>query len=144
MKQLLMQLFARTQTGKFNFYIFTRDLSGKAYHLLSKVKDFYWLSHIKNKYFTAISHYCRLQNQPTGLGYSHEVTGNTLISNCHRTAVLNLIFEEWYNAASRPKYIPKTGSNETGGRTFIKSLANYFCYPLGSSHNITRVHRFVR
>ena len=98
-EQLLVELFARTQTGEFYINVLIGRIARKPDNILREVDYLHGLAHIEHEYLAASCRSTRLKNKRHRLGDGHEITDNILVSDGYGTAVCYLILEKRDNRA---------------------------------------------
>src|SRR5690606_36148415 len=120
-QKLLVDFFSGPEANDFNVDIFGIMIPLESDHLLSQFDNLHRLPHIKNKYFTAFSHYRSLLYQLTGFGYRHKIAGYIWISDCQRPALEHLLFKQWNDRTIGTQYITKAGHNKISPGVHIDS-----------------------
>ena len=143
--QFFKQLFPRSQTGHFDFNILPQHQAGQANHFLRQVHNLHRLAHIQHKDFAALSHTPSFDYQLAGFRYGHEVPLHLFVGHRQRTALGQLFFKQWHHTAPAAQHVAEPHRHVFSiGITLVQRLPNFFCHPLGSSHDTSGVHGFIR
>ena len=141
--EFLLKLFSRPDSGKFNFDILVRDISGKLDHSFGEVDNFDGLAHLQQKDIAAAAKGGGLQNQLGGFGNEHEKPFHIGMGDRDRSAFADLLFEQGDHTAVAPQDVAKTNDHKLGFAVAPNVLNIFFRDALGHSHDAGGPHHLV-
>ncbi len=137
-EELFIELLSGTQTDKLYGHLFVVE----SHHLFGKIDDSYRLAHIEDKDLFAFGDGSRLQDQLARFGDEHKVAGDFGMGYGYWLVVENLGSKLWDDATAATKDIAEANGTYGGVRA-LDVLGIELADPLGRSHNIGRVDRFI-
>ena len=134
--------------------------SREGYHAFSKIDNLDGFSHVEDVNLSTIAHGTCFEHKAASLGDEHEVADNVGMGDLDRTALLDLLLEDWYHATVTAKDVAETSSDELGlwvlnvlkvrvvlkgsvGNGSIKSLTVDLADALGAAHYVGWIDGFV-
>src|SRR5690606_12856226 len=94
-QQFLEKLFARPQSGIYNFNVAVRSIRSflldphQVDHLTGKVGYSYWFAHVQHVNLSPLPHAASLQHQLAGFRNGHEVADDIRMRNRYRPTITN-------------------------------------------------------
>ena len=136
-------IFAGTQAGMYDFDIPTRFVPCQADHLLGKVLNLYWLTHVEYVDPAAFANGSNLHDQLAGFGYGHEIPHHFGMSHSHWSTPVDLFTEQGHDTARGVEHIAKSNRNEMGVGMQGLVLTHDFGGVFAGAHQAGRVDRLV-
>ena len=112
-KEFLEEFLAIAKTGEFYLHILG---SREGYHAFGKIDYLDGFAHVEDEDLASLTHSTGFEHKTTSLWDEHEVADNVGMGDLDRTALLDLLLEDWYHATVTAKDITKASGNELGYR----------------------------
>lgn len=142
-KELLVHLFARTQTDFFDLDIFSRLKTAQRNKVDGKVVDLDRLTHVQYKNLAAMRQSAGSNDKLASLRDGHEVTRDVLVRNGDRAALAKLTLKQRDNRSMTTQNIAKANSRKNGLAVGRIILNDHLVHTLGGAHYICRINGLI-